>query len=201
MRFFISLHFRIHIIDLSDIQQIQLADIDSFLILGKMSLRRIVPHMLIRSLLKQCIDVPVDIPLDHVIVQAGLCQLPLNMPRERFLECLQACRLKVVELEVDDGVSLPLPVSTVDVEALEQLAPPGEERLQGGYGERLSKPSRTRNEEEVCTNIRDKTVDEPSLVNVDATLLPQLREIVRVCGYRFHRHILYQKSLSPCEEY
>ena len=75
MRFFISLHFHIHIIDLSDIQQIQLADIDSFLILGKMSLRRIVPHMLIRSLLKQCIDVPVDIPLDHVIVQAGLCQL------------------------------------------------------------------------------------------------------------------------------
>ena len=35
MRFFISLHFHIHIIDLSDIQQIQLADIDSFLILGK----------------------------------------------------------------------------------------------------------------------------------------------------------------------
>ncbi len=61
-----------------------------------------------------------------VIGITSILKALLNMFGERLLEFLERLRVYVVELEVDDRELLPLPVRTVNVESLEQLAPPRE---------------------------------------------------------------------------
>ena len=90
---------------------------------------------------------------------------------------------------------LPLPVRLVDGKALEQPEPGGEERFQGRDHERLAEPTRTLDEEELGPFRRHKTVNEFRLVNVNATLSPQGREVVRICGYWSHRPIFYHNCL------
>ena len=91
---------------------------------------------------------------------------------------------------------LPLPVRLVDGKALEQFAPSGEERFQGRDHERLAEPARTRDEEEVGAHIANHSMQEHRLVDVDASLVSQLRKIVRVCGYWSHRGIFYHNCLG-----
>ena len=78
---------------------------------------------------------------------------------------------------------LPLPVRLVDGKALEQPEPGGEERFQGRDRKRLPEPARTRDEEKVGADIANHAMQEHRLVDVDASLVSQLRKIVRVCGY------------------
>ena len=110
----------------------------------------------------------------------------LHMVGKVLLERLHARRLEVVELEMDDGVRLPLPVGLVDVKALEEFTPPEEKRLERRYGQRLPEPSRTRNEEKPGVPIRDKAMHEHRLVNVYLPVPPYGRKIMRICRQRPH---------------
>ena len=116
------------------------------------------------------------------------------MPNKRLLERRYVYRIQIVELEVDDWILLPRPVRLVDGKPLEQLAPAAKERLERGDRERLAESARTRQEEQLGVVVRDKTMDEHRLVDVDFSIPPYGREVVRVCGYRSHCRTLYQNG-------
>ena len=109
-----------------------------------------------------------------------------NVFCEFRLEILNTCRRDVIELEMDHRVLLPRPVRTIDVKPTKQLSPSGKESLQRRKRERLSEPPRTRDEEEVRSNIAHHAMHKHRLVDVNTTLLTQLREVRRVCRSRSH---------------
>ena len=129
-----------------------------------------------------------------VVCEASLLKTILNMNCERCLEVRDACRRDVIELEVDNGILLPLPVRPVDGEPLEQLAASREKRLQDGQRQRLAEPPRTRDEIKARALAAHHAVNIRGLVYVYATILPKFGKVIRICRYRSHQGKLYQKS-------
>ena len=123
-----------------------------------------------------------------IVRSAGIDKGPFHATWEGRGECVVVRRRAHPHVEVDDGALLPfpVPVRVHDGEALEKVFAPLEHRLQRGDHQRLAKPPRTREEEQVSLRIGRKAMEPRRLVDVDAAALAKGREIAVVFGDWLH---------------
>ena len=113
-----------------------------------------------------------------VIGDAGVLEGPPYARHKPSLEDLERRDVHGAEVEMEDGVRLPVIVHLVDGEALEERALAAEEAFQRREHQRLAEPTRTGDEEEAIAIPCNERIQQRRLVHIAIAFLPHDAEVV-----------------------